>query len=301
MMSDLLRPASLLVAVLLSGCGHPMPWNTRFDPALATLVPADTNVLVELNLARLRGTPVYQQHLAPMAAHELGDITRLTGIDPNRDVDQVLLASNGRNFVTLVRGRFNPADAASRMQANGASRTSDAGIAVFEQDGNAIAFADSSMAVAGSDAAVRDALERRKNGGGGIPAELKSVVDEVPSNDQIWAAVVGGAPAFPAEGNLRNLAELARLVNRAFAGLDVQNGLNLQARADCGSEEDARRVHDALRGFVALARMSAPANRPELIHVFDAINIVREQTRVRLTASLDQKELDAFLGLWSKP
>ena len=301
MMMDSLRPGTLLLAILLTSCGRPAPWNTRVDPALAKLIPPDTNLLGVVDLARLRGTAVYQQHLAPMVARELDELTRRTGVDPNRDVDQVLLASDGRNFVTLVRGRFNPGDAASRMQAGGATRTSYAGVDVFGQGGNAIAFPDPATAVAGGGAEVRSVLEQRRNGAGGIPAPLQPVVNDIPSKDQIWAALAGGVPAFPAEGNLRNLAELARSVDRASAGLDLQSGLDLQARADCRSDEDARRVHDALRGFIALARMSAPANRPELIRVFDAINVVRENARVRVTASLDQKELDSFLSLWLKP
>ena len=90
-------------------------------------------------------------------------------------------------------------------------------------------------------------------------------------------------------------------MDQASIGADLENGLDLQARADCRSPEDARRLHDALRGLIAIARMSAPANRPDLVRIYDAIIVVRENAQVKVNAGLSQQDMDTFLSLVMKP
>lgn len=298
MMTAALRVLALVLAITAAACGL-APSSARLDPRLEKLIPADTNMMLEVNLAQLRDTSIYREHLSQASPAELDDFTRRTGIDLRRDVDQLVLASDGKNSLLLAEGRFHPDDARQRLRAAGATSTPVAGTDVFQEGPNGVAFIDSSVAVGGTAAGVRAALETQKNGGG-IPAELRPALDAIASRDQIRAAMTGGAVKFPAQGNLQNLAQLALSIEQASAGVDLQNGLDLQARADCRSDEDARRVHDALRGFIAIARMSSPANRPDLIRVFDAINVVRENRQVRVTASLSPQDLNAFLSLWSK-
>ena len=63
-MITVVRNAILLVAVACVGC-RPAPRTTVFiDPALSTLVPADTVFLAGLRLDKLRDTPAYKKFLS---------------------------------------------------------------------------------------------------------------------------------------------------------------------------------------------------------------------------------------------
>ena len=67
--------------------------RSSVDPALATLVPADTAILVGAKLDKLRETPTYQKHFSQMSLPRLDDFARETGLDPRKDVWEVLFAS----------------------------------------------------------------------------------------------------------------------------------------------------------------------------------------------------------------
>ena len=272
------------------------PRNARIDPALDRYIPPDTTVMAGINLARLRDTALYQQHSAQLTDRALEDFTRQTGVDPRSDLDQAAACSDGNRMLVLARGRFG--NARERLRSSGALRTTWHGVDIFGAGEQAAAFPDSATALAGPVELVRRAIDQKS---GGVPEALRPVVDAIPASDQIWFATAGGLPGLHGEvqGNMANLVRLAQSVQTASAGIDVSNGLSLDARADCVSEEDARKVHDALRGIIAFARLAAPANRQNLVKAYDAINVVREKAEVRVSAALNQQDTHALLSLWS--
>ena len=69
----------------------------RIDPALESLVPADTVFIVGGNLDAIRETAVYQKLLSRVPLPQLDDFTRQTGLDPRKDLSQILSCSNGKN------------------------------------------------------------------------------------------------------------------------------------------------------------------------------------------------------------
>ena len=90
---------------------------------------------------------------------------------------------------------------------------------------------------------------------------------------------------------------IVRLV--AF-GADFSKGLNLTVRLDCGTNDDARHVHDALRGAIGMARLSTPDNQPELLKVYDAIQVAQINSRVEVNGDLPGDQVDRILTLWLK-
>ena len=56
--------AALCGVLILVGCAHKSAVGPKIDPALATLVPEDTTLLVGTRLEALEKTPVYQKYLA---------------------------------------------------------------------------------------------------------------------------------------------------------------------------------------------------------------------------------------------
>jgi hypothetical protein len=83
-------------------------------------------------------------------------------------------------------------------------------------------------------------------------------------------------------------------------GVDFSKGLNLTARLECRTENDARHVHDALRGAIGMARLSTPDNQPELLRVYDAIHVTLVNSRVDVNGDLPSEQVDRVLTLWLK-
>src|SRR6266566_1723056 len=84
----------LLVVFALAGCSRPsQPKSVYIDPALLSLVPPDAKLMVGVNLDSLRKSPIYQEHFANEFAAQLDSFSRQTGLDPRKDLWEVLAFS----------------------------------------------------------------------------------------------------------------------------------------------------------------------------------------------------------------
>jgi len=259
----------MLLCLLLAGCGS-LTRHGPIDPALAAFIPPNTVALAGVHLDRLRATPLYR---------ELGAHNRLPRYDEfrNEDVQEMLLASDGKNVVAIARGAFPDGQP-------GSLKTSGTG---------AIAFIDKNIALGGQAAAVRAAIEQSKSGGR-APGELMARAQSLPADTQIWAVVAGWRGATPDQfrdmGNLGNLDRVLRSVGGASLTVDLRTGVHAAFTGDCRTEADAKNLADSLRGLAALARMGAPrgapGNQPDLLRALDGIQVKQDGRIVQVNVDI---------------
>jgi len=287
--------------VFLTCCGPRAAKSIQIDPELAALVPADTVYLLGADMERLSRTHAWQK-LETFALPDLNRFTAATGLDPRRDIREVLVCSNGTGAVTILRGRFSESDLASRLQSHGAARLSWKGHPLYTTDRAAVTFLGSSIAAAGSTAAVEGIIDAYDHGGSGLPAALEPLVQTIPARDQLWLVRAGGSPGMRFgendESRLGSVIQLLRGIRTVVFGIDFSSGLDLSARVECDNDNDAAHVHDALRGAIGMARLSTPDNHPELLQVYDAIQVSQEKSLVRVSASASSAQVDQALDLW---
>jgi hypothetical protein len=290
------KAALAVLAVACVSCGHLPTRNARIDPALAKLIPPDTTMLLDAHLDRLRQTPVYRKYAARITPKQ-----EIEGLRPD-DVAEVLICSDGKN--TIAFSRFSNSGVAARLRSSGRNATRYNGIDIYGDPVAGFALLDSDIGAAGPVPALKAAIDLAKRGGGGLPSTLETVLENNAAQDQIQGAMIGPLPGLGGiaadNPNFGNLVRLARSIDSASLGVQMAADVNLHVRADCKSEDEARQVHDTVRGFIALARMTAPASRPELVKVYDALTVTREKNLVRITAAFAEQDLDAVIGLVSK-
>ncbi|MGD0618780.1 MAG: hypothetical protein ABSB67_14075 [Bryobacteraceae bacterium] len=300
-----MRAGILLLAacLTLSSCQTVLHRSVRIDPALEALIPADTVYLFGANLEQLRRTAIYQQ-LARIAVPELDRFVQDTGVDPRKDLQEVLACSNGNGIVTMVRGTFNSHDLEPKMASRGAPTMSWKGHTLYGTGNTVLAFLAPSIVAAGSTSIIESMIG---NSSHGVPDALRPLVDAVPERDQMWAVSAGGLPGPKMDSNgsssrLGDAMGMLRGIQSVVVGADYSKGLNLTARLDCQTENDAKHVHDALRGAIGMARLSTPDNQPELLKVYDAIQVTQGNSRVDVSADLGADQVDRLLSLWlNKP
>jgi hypothetical protein len=110
-MNKLLLTAALLA---LAACKRTTP-GALVDPALSTLIPADTTMLVGVRVEDLQKTPIYKKYLADRPVAALDDFAKQFGIDPRKDIWEVLFISTGKDSLVLARGRFPSATRTSTV------------------------------------------------------------------------------------------------------------------------------------------------------------------------------------------
>lgn len=292
----------LLLLAIGCGCQARKVAPVHIDPALEKLVPSDTIFITGAKIAEIQNTPVYQKWLGQVALPQLEEFTKRTGVDPRKDLSEVISCSNGKSAILLARGSFRASDLERRLEANGAAKLPYKGRNLFGNEQGAVMFMNSSTAVAGSTPELKAMIDRPTNQG--LPPALRDKVASIGAGNQVWAAAVGGLQGLnigvPENSNLGTALRLLQGIESADIGVDLRNGLDLKAEADCKTDRDAKRLNDAIRGIVGLGRLSTPDNQPELLKLYDAVKVTQQQAHVQVAAQVGSDLVDRFLDLWLK-
>jgi hypothetical protein len=295
--------AAVSIAILTS-CSPKQSASLHISTALESLVPADTVALLGINLAALRDAPIYQKLTARVPLPQLDEFQKQTGLDPRKDFSEALLCSNGKSGLLLVRGKFRPADLESRFKANGVKPADYKGHAVYGDERAAISLINDDTAAAAPPAELH-ALIDRGTSGSALPAGLRDQLRTLPAGDQVYAAFTGSLEQMnlplPREGNLGNVLQALKSVNSAALGLNLNQGIDGLAEVNCTTERDAKFIHDMLRGLIGFGRLRTPDNQPEMLKLYDSIQVTQQQTQAKVTANVPQELADKFLDLWLKP
>jgi hypothetical protein len=296
-------PLAIALCLALSACQSKQSASLHISPALETLVPADSVVVLGINLAALRDTAAYQKLITRVPLPQLDDFQKQTGLDPRKDLSELLLASNGKTALLLVRGKFHVTDLDARFKSKGVKPSDYKGHALYGDDRAAIYFLDDSTAAAAPPASLHALID----GAGsttGLPAALRELLRTLPASDQIYAALTGGLEnlnlPLPREGNLGSVLQSLRSVQSASLGLNLSQGIDGVAQVTCATERDARFIHDMLRGLVGFGRLNTPDNQPEMLKLYDAIEVTQQQQKAIVTAHVPQDLADRFLDIWLK-
>ncbi|HLG96504.1 MAG TPA: hypothetical protein VKX49_09380 [Bryobacteraceae bacterium] len=293
---------AILLLLALCACQAKKPGLLHIDPALESFVPADTVFVAGANLDQIRGTTAYQKLLSRVPLPQLDDFARQTGLDPRKDLSQILSCTNGRRGLLMARGKFNRADLEKRLEQQGLKPIPYKDRRMFGSENQSIAILNDTIAVAGPPAELRAIIDGRTTAG--LPPALRDLLRTLPQNDQIYAALSGGLSglnlAAPENSNLANVMQALRSVNSATLGMDLSSGLQLMAAVNCNTEKDAKFVHDLLKGVIGLGRLNTPDNQQEMLKLYDAIQVNQQQTRTEVQANISQEQADKFLDLWLK-
>lgn len=293
-------PPALLLTLLLpfAACSRGSQSGVKIDVSLATLVPSDTVLLAGTRLEALSKTAVYQKYLANRKFSAIDDFAKRTGLDPQKDLWELLFVSNGKSAVLLGRGKFAN-EMEPRLEKEGAQRFSHKGYNLIGTEQAAVVFINSSTAAVGPTADLRDFIDKRETSKGPPPA-LAAALKEISPDSQFWAAYTGGAVHLPIDphSTAASLNRLIESIQSATVYFDFRNGLNSVAAGMCATDDQAQQVQAALKALVGLGRLNAPANQPELLQAYDGIRVTQEGHRVKLYLDLPQSTVESFLNAW---
>jgi hypothetical protein len=296
--------AALALCLTFTACQPKQSASLHVSPALEALVPADTVVVLGVNLTTIRDTTIYQKLLTRVPLPQLDRFAQQTGLDPRKDLSEILVCSNGKNALLLVRGKFRITDLEARFKSQGVTPSNYKGHHLFGDDRGAVTFLDDSTAAAGTPAEVRALFDQPSSAARGLPLPLRDLLRTLPAGDQIYAALTGGVEnlnlPLPREGNLGNVLQALRSVESATLGMNLSNGMAAIFVVNCNTDRDAKFVHDLVRGLVGFGRLNTPDNQPDLLKLYDAIQVTQQQSQTKITADVPQQLADKFLDLWLK-
>ena len=302
------------------------------DRNLLALLPPNSTSLVGVDVARLKQTPVYRhieeesRRSGGSKRNDLEEFVAKTGFDPRQDVDEMLVASyedpsqqdSDSQFVAVARGRFNLSSLKGELRARGATVETYKGFEIFgpenrpsrsrrpgssrEEQGR-FTFLDEKTALAGTRSAVLAAIDRKLSGGPSLLANtaLLGRAQNISGSNQVWAVsdrpgqvITRAIPRKHAPQGSNFARIFSSMQNSTFA-LDLMNGVDLRAAGLCKTTQDAKALADAARGIVALGRLSASQNEPELMAVFDNIQVDDRDTELNISVRIDLPTFEKLL------
>ncbi len=287
------------LALLLAGCTKPSE-SVYIDPALRVLVPDDTVLMVGLRVDKLQNTPAYQKYFANRQFPLAEEFTRVTGVNVKKDLWSLVLCSNGKDTVLLGRGKFSASDLEPHYEKEGVERIPYKGFKIFGNEQAAVLLINSSVAVAGTPAALKAFADAKDSKKPDVPAALSARLKDVSPDAQFWVVYAGGPVRIPVpdNSNLANVNRLLQTVQSGSLSVDFRFGIDAAAKGICGTEKEAQEVLTALRGIVGLGRLSTKETQADLLRLYDSIIIDGNSREARLKANIGSELVEKFLGQW---
>ncbi len=282
----------------LPACSRKSASGVSLNSGFRYLIPADTEALVDLQLEELRRTPLYKQHEKELDFPLLDDSSARFGIDPRRDISEVLIAWNGKRALFLARGSFDSAGVERKLISSGIPRGTYKNHQVFGDANNSLVSVNNGVAAIGSAADVHSAIDREDGKTGEIPEELQVRLRQMPKGYQLWIVSRGGL-AFadmPMRSDMQlALSNIVNFITGATVGVAVDTGTHFRIDVTCISPQGAQRVHDAVRGGIGLARLTTKDDQLQLLQVYDAVNVDIDKEVVHVRADYSGQLTDKLL------
>lgn len=266
-------------------------------PAEALALPADSAMVMGFDVRALTSSQFYAKFGGegePGRVEALAEIERKTGLNPERDIDSVVVAirANAQEAASLlfVTGRFDAARLEASIPAGGkASKDRRDGVTIYREatgrSNGAVALLDAGVLVAGDATSVETFLANRGTGHGIRDSrELVAMLETIEPGSTFWA--VGGPSVLSrmtsgVGGPAANLPSVKQVV--AYGHLDPEVGMT--ATAEATDAKSAAKIADVVRGFSAMLSLQA-GQKAELAQIADSISVATEDDKVHVKATI---------------
>ena len=290
------------------------------------LIPNDAVSVGVVRVADLRTSPLSStlfEHADKFGGD--GDAEKFlneAGLDLAKDIDLLVVATSPKTrlgseaeVVVIAEGRFNVERLSSAMIARGAVRKSSPFGDYFQlpdqaDPKGAVAFADSTLAIAGVEAAVVETLQARRSGGTAFEQSLLGhEMGRLDANASAWALVdviraarlTGGHSRLRAGGDNRNTDALhAAIRNISRVGMwakDTGDALELGAFGLAGDAETLQLVEDTLRGALSAMRLAVKDRAPDMVSVLRRFDVDRSNDAVRVRGSIPAESIRKLMAM----
>ena len=284
----------------------------------ALILPADARFVIGLDVKRFTASPFYEKFAARrgMKPEALAQLEEKTGLNPARDIDQIVIAGAGTRHgspgIAIALGRFDLYKLGRAIETDGkAHGASYEGVTVysFADDETradarplAVAFVSEGALVFGPKDQVLAAVSSRTRGETPLKtnAALLARIEKIRPGSTFWMvgdqSLLASLPtSLPAPGASADGS--ASLTLPALTGLTVTGDLDPQVSlAITGEARDAlaaKNLADVVRGIVAMASLQAQ-QKPELQQLASAVSVATEENRVLVSARVSYELLEAL-------
>jgi hypothetical protein len=275
-------------------------------PAEGLLLPAEARFVMGVDVRRLTSSAFYKKQRA-LRPDSFRDLEAKTGVDPERDVDTLLVAGgSGEQGLALFVGNFDRSRLAQVIETEKKGQVtwkSVSGTTVYlfregEKGAGAAAFLDDRRVVLGSAEAVEAAVAANAQGGARLKgnAAIVALLERVKAGSTFWMVgdqtLLANLPKSVPMGSGGNAMTLPALRSVVVSG-EVEPVVSVAITGDAADEAGARNLADVVRGLVAIMAMQGN-QKPELKQLASAVSVTTEASRVQVNARIPYELIEAL-------
>ncbi len=274
------------------------------DPQLLNLVMPDAKILAGVNVDQAKTSPFGQYIITQLEAQDphFQEFVAETGFDPTRDLDELLIASNGTAktaaHLTLARGAFNADSIGAAAKAGGATSEVYNGVTIVEnaKHGDGFAFLNGGLAIAGDIASVKAAIDRQ-SAPSTLPASLLVAVNQLSTTEDAWGISEVPPPALKPPANAPNLPTVPpntfQKITQATGGVKFGAQIVFNAQLLANTAPDATAVANVLQFLTNLGEMRFQQNAQALA-ALKSVAINANGNTVTISASIPEAQVEAL-------
>lgn len=301
----------LTTGLVASYMGLPVAFSQTAGPDELQYVPADAAVVAYADVRQIMDSSFRERfrQFEP-DTQERDEFEQKTGINIDEDINSVVAAmmpaglesekhpQNG--MLILARGRFQQERLeALALQHGGAVEDYNGKRLLLHRDSDgtsdiAVGFIEADLVALGGYDAIKRAVDA---GNGNNIVSNTEMMRQVNQLDAANAWAVGRFDAIARSAHLPSEIQAHIPAIQWFsAATHINGGVSGVFKAEARDDESAQNMRDVLRGFLAMAKMSADS-QPELKTMVDSLQLSGEGTNVALSFTLPSELFDALQQL----
>lgn len=310
---------SLTAGLLACAALFPSPLAADQLPGEAlNTFPADTLQVAYTNLATLRTLSVYtqiRQRMLNRQLHAFEDFLRPMGIEPERDVDEVMLGWRGEivgpaGYLGIAAGRFQPDLIQQYFQRTGlpVRQYNDTNLYAFgagsDPDDLFFTFFDDSLAGFGRLTDVKAMIDARNGSANALNSNSDYVnwQGELDGTAPQWGIMNGKSAAnmaalwlAPNGGKSLDLTSLSRSVHALLYRVQWDTGFNAALFVVCDTPETASGLNNLITFMQQATKSPSAATGAPAANILQNMEAHRDGARLELDASGPPEMLDQIL------
>jgi len=280
------------------------------------ILPQDARFVMGFDVKRFAASPFYarfgkERQMKPDALHEL---EQKTGLNPARDIDQIVVAGFGKKGhspgLAIALGRFDLYKLGRAIETGGKAQSANhEGVTVysFEAEGEekqtlALAFLDERSLAFGPRDQVLAAISARTRNETPLTANagLMARIEQVRPGSTFWmvgdqsllADLPTSVPAPGASADGGASLQLPALMGLTVTG-DLDPEVSFSLTGEARDAAAAKNLADVVRGLVAMASLQSQ-QKPELQQLASAVSVATEENRVLVNARIPYELIEAL-------
>lgn len=310
---------ALAFGVLLAGaCNHnkqpgtvvsngAQPASTGDPKDDLTFLPADSELVIGINVAQVKQSALWGQYGAPMLAKvgaALGDFKAACGFDPVDAIQSVSMGiknldADSPDGVIVVRGVKRAlvtsgcvAKIQQEAQKDGSTFTVEGDTYTHTTksgDHTAMRFVgDTTLVVSAGTQATKAGLDAIAKGGAGLDtsAAFASLIKGVDRTHSVWFAMNGNSKVFD------QMAAMGGKPAAVFGSVNVTDGVTFDGALRFNTPDQAQSL---------LALSKSMTDSPQVKAMFDKLEINASGTDLTASAAIGPEKLKMLLGMFMQP